>query len=494
MSFPCAWIAMILEPSLTGTEIEAYRAELAGLRIGIVGAGRSGMACLRLLGRLAAEVTLADVKAMDELLAEAEQTEALDARLVPEFTHLEQLPDLDRMIVSPGVPRDHPAVIEARARQIEVIGELELAYRLCAGPIVAVTGTNGKGTCCRLLSAMLEFGGVPRLLAGNIGLPLADQVGEASPDTVVVVEVSSFQLETIVRFRPRVAVLLNLFPDHLDRHEDLDEYVAAKSRVFENQTAHDFAVVNVDDPIAAGMVGASRARVLGVSTEDDNAAGHLGDDKLVVDLGGGAEEIGSAGDFPLPGRHHATNLLAAAVVARMLGVQAAQIAAAVREYEPPQHHMEHVAEIGGVDFINDSKACNPAAALADLAAIEQPFVTIVGGKDKGAGFSGLGEFLCERARQVVLIGEATDRIAAAMGDAAPEHAESMEAAVARAWQLAQPGDAVILAPGCSSFDMFNDAEHRGEVFCEVVRALAQAKRGSLPADAARRNTRGKGQA
>jgi len=477
---------MMLKPPVSGNEIEAYRTELAALRVGIIGAGRSGMACLRLLGRLAAETVLADVKPLEELRAEAEQAEALGAAVVPEFTQLQQLPELDLMIVSPGIRRDHPAVTEARDRRIEVIGELELAYRLCAGPIIAVTGTNGKGTCCRLLSEMLELGGVPQLLAGNIGLPLAERVREASPDTAVVVEVSSFQLETIVRFRPRVAVLLNLLPDHLDRHEDLDEYIAAKSRVFENQTDEDFAVVNLDDPIATRMAHASRATVLGVSLVNSDAAGHLEGDNLVVALEGAAEHVCAAGDFPLPGRHHATNALAAAVVARLLGVEPQQMAAAVRHYEPPGHHMEHVAEIAGVDFISDSKACNPSAALADLATLEQPFVAIVGGKDKGMDFRGLGEFLRERARRVVLIGEAADRIAEAMGGAAPERADSMEAAVTRARQLAQPGDAVVLAPGCSSFDMFNDAGDRGDIFSQIVRVLADEE-ASSPGDTATEN-------
>jgi len=469
---------MMLEAAVSQAEIEAYRAELAGQRVGIIGAGRSGMACTRLLAGLEARVVLADAKPLDELAAQAEQAEALGAELLPEFTRFEQLPGIDLLLVSPGVPRDHPAVIEACARDIEVIGSLELAYRLCAAPIVAVTGTNGKGTCCRLLADMLGRGGIPALLAGNIGLPLAALVTSAEPAGVAVVEVSSFQLETIVRFHPRVAVILNVTADHLDRHESFDEYVAAKSRVFEMQEPEDFAVANLDDPTAAELAGASQARLLGISLADENAAGHLEGDRLVVALEGSSEDICSRHDFPLPGDHHLTNALAAAVVARLLGVEAAQIGAAVRAYEPPEHHMELVAEIGGVSFINDSKASNPSAALADLAALERPFVAIVGGKDKGADFRELGEFLAARARRVILIGEAANGIAAAMGDTdAAEHADSLEAAVARASDAAEPGEVVILAPACSSFDMFRNLGHRGEVFRAAVQMLAEAEAG-----------------
>jgi len=474
---------MMLEPSVAQAEIEAHKATLAGRRVAIIGAGRSGMACLRLLAGLGARVTLADAKPPNDLREQSQEAQSLGARVIVQFTQFGQLPEIDLLIVSPGVPGNHPAVAEACERQIEVIGELELAYCLFPSPIVAVTGTNGKGTCCRLLADMLRRGGLPNLLGGNIGLPLAAQMERATPKRVAVVEVSSFQLETIVHFRPRVAVLLNLEPDHLDRHGDLDEYIAAKARIFENQRAEDFAVANLDERIVARMARASPASLLGVSLSSDNAAGRLEGDMLVVALGGARRDICSARDFRLPGRHHITNVLAAALVARLFGVGPEQIAAAVRAYEPPPHHMELVAEIGGVSFINDSKATNPGAALADLTAVERPLIAIVGGKDKGADFSHLGRFLAQRPRHVILIGEGAKRIAAAMGEAArPEHADSLEAALDRAWRVAEAGDAVIMAPGCSSFDMFRDYAHRGEAFRRTVRSLARQQGVALPTD------------
>lgn len=464
---------MRLRPARSEDEIRAYRASLARRRVAVIGAGASGMGCVRRLAEAGAQVVLADAKPLRGLSAAAREAAFLGVVVVERFEQFDQLPPVDLIVSSPGIPRQHPALVAARAAGIEILGTLELGYRLCPAPIIAITGTNGKGTTCRLLSDMLTAAGRPHLLGGNIGSPLADELVHATPETPAVVEVSSFQLEGIVDFHPRIATVLNVTPDHLDRHADLREYLQAKARIFENQEPGDFAIVNVDDEQVRELAETTRATRLTVADGYEMADAAVIDGDVTTALWGRREVICRATDFPLRGRHHLKNLLVAAVAARLLGVGSEAIARAARGYRPPKHHMEIAGEVGGVQYINDSKASNPAAAVADLAAMERPFIAIVGGKDKGADFTELGALLVQRARAVMLIGEAADRIAEAMGEGArPARAGTLEEAVGRAAQLAQRGDAVILAPACSSFDMFDDYRHRGRVFREIVQRLA----------------------
>ncbi len=459
-----------MKPVRSQTEIAAYRDALSGMSVAVIGAARSGVACAELLVETGARVTLADVKPAFNLPV------VEGASLLGGFTDFGPLPPTDLMVISPGIPATHPALPDARAAGVEVIGTLELAWRMCPASVVAVTGANGKGTCCRLISDMLTRGGVPNILAGNIGLPLARELAGASPETVAVVEVSSFQLESIVDFRPRVALMLNLAPEHLDRHADFREYVQAKARVFENQTPDDFALANHDDLLCRYLAEGSRARGLTVGFGARDANARVEDGRAVVELDGLAVDVCAADAFPLPGRHHVSSVLHAALVARLLGVDASDIAAAVGEYEPPEHHMQVAAEIGGVVFYNDSKASNPPAAVADLSGLDRPYIAIVGGKDKGAGFAELGETLARDAKAVILIGESAGAIALAMGEgAAPERAATLEEAIARGFELAASGDAVIMAPACSSFDMFDNYAHRGDVFMQTVRGLEGAR-------------------
>jgi len=270
-----------------------------------------------------------------------------------------------------------------------------------------------------------------------------------------------------------VASILNLAPDHLDRHPSLRDYVEAKARIFENQRPEDFAIINSEDPLACELSATSRATTLTVAVDYAEADAAIRRGMIAVSLWGEGVEICPAGDFSRRGRHHLANVLVAATIARLLGAEPAAVARAIRGYRPPEHHMEVAGEIAGVTFINDSKASNPAAAAADLGAMDRPFVAIVGGKDKGADFTALGRLLAERPRAVILIGEAAGRIAEAMGEeAAPERASSLEEAIRRAAELAEPGDAVIMAPACSSFDMFDDYAHRGRVFRDTAAMLA----------------------
>ncbi len=465
---------MALKPTRREDDIARWRNALSGRRAAVIGAARSGIAAMRVLAQAQATVVLADMKSAEELPDAVAAAREAGAEFLPRFEQLEQLPEIDLMVVSPGIPADHPAVLAARGAEVEVIGEVELAWRLCPAPIVAITGTNGKGTCCRLLADMLTRGDVPNVLAGNIGNPLCGELPCLTPAHVVVLEVSSFQLESIADFRPSVGVLLNLVPEHGDRHRSLAEYLRAKARLFENQTEEDWAIGNLDDPVAASLALHSAARHLTVSVRDTTANGYVREGTLLLRLDGQPQEICRADEFPLRGAHHLPGVLSAALAACLADVPLAASAAAIRSYQPPPHHMERVAEVGGVVFYNDSKASNPAAAIADLSALQQPWVAIVGGVSKGARFEELGALLARRAKGVVLIGEAAPAIAAAMGPAAnPQRADTLEQATELAWSMAEPGDVVILAPACSSFDMFRNYAHRGDVFRQKARQLEQ---------------------
>lgn len=463
---------MRLRPVRTTEEIAASLEALRGRNVAVLGAGRSGMATMRRLAEAGARVRLADAKSRQEIGAAAAEAERLGATVVGGFDCFEQIEGCDPVISSPGIPWEHDALNQARGRGVETFGTLEFAWRLCASPVIAVTGTNGKGTVCRLLSGMFEAARIGHILAGNIGLPLADRLGDAAPEVPAIVEVSSFQLETIVDFRPRVATLLNLAPDHLDRHPDFAAYARAKARIFENQRPDDFAVLNSDDEPARRFAEGTLADRRRVSLVTDELDAGVRGGQFFVQVHGRTRTICPTGDLRLSGRHHLTNAAVAALIASITGVGTEAIAAGIRGYEPPEHHMEVVAEVDGVQLVNDSKASNPASAVADLSAMERPFVAIVGGRDKGADFGELGELLSTRPRGVILIGEAADRIEQAMGRGA-ERAETLEEAVRRGFDLSEPGGAVILAPACSSFDMFRNYEHRGEVFREAAAALRE---------------------
>lgn len=465
---------MTLKPVRTTEQIEAFRASLRERPIAVIGAGRSGMACVRRLAEAGAQVSLADSKRCEAIPHAVAEARALGAKTVCGFERFEEIAGARMIVASPGVPWDHPALVAAREAGVETIGTLELGYLLCPGPIIAVTGTNGKGTTCRLVSHILRNAGVEHILAGNIGEPLAEKLTDATGPTPVVVEVSSFQLEGIAQFHPRVATVLNVAPDHLDRHPSFEDYRAAKARIFENQGPEDVAIVNLDDPEARALGMRSAARKVTVSTEDALADVLVRDGRIIARVDGEVE-ICAANAFPLPGRHHLSNVLVATAITRTVGVAAEAIADGIAQYQGPAHHMEVVDAPGEIRFINDTKASNPSSAVADLSALRTPFVAIVGGKDKGADFGDLAALLSERARATVLIGESAARIADLMDDrAAVKRAGSMDEAVRLAAELAAPGDTVILAPACSSFDMFDDYAHRGRVFREAVRALMGA--------------------
>jgi len=380
-------------------------------------------------------------------------------------------------VLSPGVPEIAP-LVAARRAGVAITGELELGSRFVGqATLVGITGTNGKSTTTTLCGAMLAETGRPTFVGGNLGTPLAEAAftpaGQAGGFCVV--EVSSFQLETAETFRPRVAVLLNITADHLDRYDGMEGYAAAKARIFRAQEQSDFAVVNADDPLAVHASEGVRALRLLFSTEHERVGGEGGfrrGDALVLRLLGGGEEI-YPGTLPaLIGRHNQSNTLAALLAARLGGATEAEVRRALTAFRALPHRMELVAEAGGVAYYDDSKGTNVGAVVAALAGFPRKVVLIAGGRDKGGDYAPLGAALAAVGRAAVLIGEAADRIADSFARDIPalpvERAATMEAAVRAAARLARPGDAVVLSPACSNFDMFRDYAHRADAFRAAV--------------------------
>jgi UDP-N-acetylmuramoylalanine--D-glutamate ligase len=372
------------------------------------------------------------------------------------------------------VPADHPAVAAARAAGVDVIGELELAARWLRGRIVAITGTKGKSTTTTLTGRMLEAGGHKVLVGGNIGHALSAQVEESTDATIHVVEASSFQLETIVTFRPWIAVLLNVSPDHLDRHGTFEAYVEAKTRVFLNQDATDWLIVNADDPAVMTMASAARSRKVAFSMTDSLAAGVVvRGDAIVRRTADGDQALLPLASVRLIGRHLIADVLAASAVASIIGVDSAAMTFAVEGFTGLEHALEPVAEVGGVLFVNDSKATNVEAARRAIESFDS-LVVIMGGRFKGGSLELLRAPLSERGAAVVAIGEARPLLRDVLGGVVPVHeADGMAAAVRKAFAAAAPGAAVVLAPACASFDMFGDYAERGRVFKQEVLRLQE---------------------
>jgi UDP-N-acetylmuramoylalanine--D-glutamate ligase len=423
-----------------------------GQHVTVVGAARSGVAAAMLLAERGARVTLTDAKHGLEPGAQAELQSAgvaleLGAHVRETFT------SADLIVVSPGVPLDQPLIKEARKAGVPLIGEIELASRWLSGRIVAITGTKGKSTTTTLTGRMFDAGGLRALVGGNIGTPLSSQVAGSTPETFHIVEVSSFQLETTDTFHPWIAVLLNLSSDHLDRHGSMEEYVAAKGRIFANQTEDDWAVINADDPQTLALARAARAKKVLFSA-----------DTPLVPLA----------SIRLIGRHLVADVMAAATVARIAGVPADAMVRAVESFTGLEHALEPVAVINGVRFINDSKATNIEAAKQAIEAFGPGLILIMGGRFKSGDFHDLREPLRSRQAIVVAIGEATPLIHEALDGVVPVHeAETLPSAVRRAFELAPRDGAVVLAPACASFDMFRDYAERGLVFKKEVMTLAE---------------------
>jgi UDP-N-acetylmuramoylalanine--D-glutamate ligase len=453
--------------------------ELRGKRVLAVGLARTGMATALFCAARGARVTATDSRTEDQIgeaidkLKDAGVTLELGGHR--ENTFLDQ----DLIIPSPGVPAEEAHLQAARAKGITIWSEIELAYRFMKGRLIGITGSNGKTTTTSLVEHILKTTGTQTILAGNIGTPLIGCVDTMKDDTCTVVELSSFQLELIDTFRPNIGVFLNLTPDHLDRHHTLEAYGAAKARLFENQTGEDAAILNADD-VATMPYAPSLPRVYWFSRKQRVAQGaYVRGEEIVFRQDGAEETLLKLEDIPLAGAHNVENVLAAAAAARLAGAPSAAIAKGVRSFAGVEHRLEFVAEIAGVRYYNDSKATNVDATLKALDAFRGRILIILGGKDKGSDYTALQRPLREKAILALLIGTAAEKIEEQIaGSVALERAETLERAVETASHAAQRGDVVLLAPACASFDQFQNYEHRGRVFKDLVRQLEKQAAGA----------------
>jgi UDP-N-acetylmuramoylalanine--D-glutamate ligase len=452
------------------------RMELKGKRVLVVGLGRSGLAAALFLRRHGAQVTVSDVRSAKAL--EHEIPMLLDAGIAVEagghglLTFRRQ----DLLVLSPGVPLDTPEVRQVRGFGQTILGEVELASRFLKGQTIAITGSNGKTTTTTLCGEILKAAALPTLVGGNIGVPVVELADASTDNGWNVLEISSFQLETIDTFRPKIAALLNVTPDHLDRHGSFDNYRAAKERIFLNQTTEDFLVLNADDEIAVGAAARARSQVYWFSRTKvvrQGAFVHRGVVMFRPSEEAAAEPVLPVSAIPLQGGHNLENVLAAVIVVRLAGVPAEVIEETVRGFKAVEHRLEFVAEIHGVRFYNDSKATNVDAAAKAIAAFAGGVHLILGGKDKDSDYRTLIPLLKERARAVYTIGAAAEKIESHLDDAVPiRRAVTLAKALELASGAARPGDTVLLAPACSSFDQFLNYEERGEQFKQAVQALA----------------------
>jgi UDP-N-acetylmuramoylalanine--D-glutamate ligase len=450
--------------------------EVAGRKVLVIGAARSGIASARFLAQRGATVALNDRKPLAEWseAALALKTEGVGQVAGDPPSWL--LDQTDLVIVSPGVPTKAIPIRYADRRGAEVIGEIELASRFLRGRVAAITGTNGKTTTTSLIGEMLKDAGLEVQVGGNIGTPLISLVDASRDDGWTVVELSSFQLETIVDFHPAVATVLNVTPNHMDRYDSLQDYAAAKHNVFRNQAPGDVAILNADDEIVSSWAKGLRAHVVKFSVKQELEEGLFLHGQNLISRTRDAERVLMTRDeMKLKGMHNVENVLAAMAVGLACGAAPDSLRNTVRRFRPVEHRLEEVAELNGVRFFNDSKATSVDAtmkALEAFAADQGKIVLILGGRGKQAPYSPLRTLVSERVRKLILIGEDAPAIERDLGPAAPfEHASDMQDAVRRGFAAAKPGDVVLLAPACASFDMFESFEHRGRVFKDEVSSL-----------------------
>ncbi len=448
--------------------------DVQGKRVLVVGLGKSGVASSLFLQSRGARVTVSDEKSQEQLRTEIPAL--LDKGIVVETgKHGERtFRDQDLIVVSPGVPNNVPALANARKMGTPVIGEIELAAQFLQGQVIAITGSNGKTTTTTLTGEVIAAGGLQSLVGGNIGTPAITFVDQSSPETWVVLEISSFQLETIETFKPRIASILNITPDHLDRHGSMEAYIAAKARIFENQTEKDFAVLNMDDPTCVALGKNLKPQVYWFSRKAEVARGtFVRNGKILFRNANGERELLSVEDITLKGAHNLENVLAAAAMGTLAGVEPAKVRRAVKDFKAVEHRLEYTATIRGVQYFNDSKATNVDATIKALESFPGNIHLILGGKDKGSDYSVLNELLKARVTRVYTIGAAAQKIESQIAGATEiTPAGTLDQAVRKASEYAQAGDIVLLAPACASFDQFQSYEQRGRVFKEVVHALA----------------------
>ncbi len=460
--------------------------ELAGARVTVLGLARSGVAACRLLQAVGARVTVADRKESAELTSALDAIDRDHVGVTVGAQYESSLDEADLVVISPGVPYRLASLEAVRRRGVKVISELELASQFFRSPLLAVTGTNGKSTTVTLIGKFLAESGKRAFVGGNLGTALseaamedlrASQTGKPNPFDYLVIEVSSFQLETIDRFHPWIAALLNVTVDHQDRYKSLDEYLATKQRIFENQVASDFALFNLDDDRVASLRDRVRATRLGFTSRasigaDMQGGTYLEGDRIVTTVTGVRVEICRRNEIRIIGSHNVKNVMAAATYALLCGCPIDVIRRVLATFPGLEHALEIVRERRGVRFVNDSKGTNVDATLKALESIEQPIWLIAGGRDKGGDFSRLAQAVSRRVKRVILIGEAAPLLRQAwQGVATMTEAESLRDAVNSAAEGASSGDVVLLSPACASFDMFADYQDRGRQFKALVHAL-----------------------
>jgi UDP-N-acetylmuramoylalanine--D-glutamate ligase len=453
-----------------------FTMELKNKRVLVVGLGRSGVAAATFLQEQGARVIVSDTKTEAQL--QNEISLLLDRGISIETgRHGERtFRDQDLIVVSPGVPSDQPQLQQARTLGIPVIGEVELACRFLKGRIIAITGSNGKTTTTTLAGEILAKSGKKTLVGGNIGTPVISLAGQSRADGFDVLEISSFQLETIQQFRPYIAAVLNVTPDHLDRHRTFQAYVEAKARIFENQQSTDFGILNADDPTCAGLKSKVKGALYWFSRKQrvESGASVTHDNGQIIFRANGQEtSVLSLNDIHLKGAHNLENVLAAVCIGMIAGCTPQQVRAAVTEFHGVEHRLELAATIHGVAYYNDSKATNVDATIKALESFPGSIHLILGGKDKGSDYTLLNPLLRERVKRAYLIGAAAEKIGAQIqGPAQIVYSGTLERAVRQAFDAAVSGDVVLLAPACASFDQFENYEQRGQVFKELVGALA----------------------
>ncbi len=442
----------------------------------VIGVGRSGLATAEVLRARGASVVAFDDKPPEKLIKERDQLAKLGVPLLASNELAKAVGAATAVVLSPGVPLNNPAVLAISRLGVPVYSEIEVAYRLCDAPIIAVTGSKGKSTTTALIGHLLRADGRKVHVGGNIGDPLIKKTVAAGPDDWVVAEVSSFQLESIREFRPRISVLLNLSPDHLDRYPSMDEYAEAKYRIFANQGEGDIFIGNLDDDAGARLRAGDRTipcKTLWFSLSGQPGSDAFARDGVLQWNGDGVRPDGTlaaAKDLHLRGAHNVENALAASLAALAAGASVKAVREGLRSFLPLPHRLQSIAVADGVTWVDDSKATNPDAVVKALDAFQEPIVLIAGGKPKNTEFGEMCREISRRVKAAVLIGEAAQLIGRELRGPLVAYAKSMDEAVEAAFGLAKPGDVVLLSPGCASFDMFESAEQRGEKFAAAVKA------------------------
>ena len=449
--------------------------EFANKKILVLGAGISGLSVAQILQQLGARVVVSDAKPMDQFDRDFSELQAAGIVFVMGHQNEKLLDDIDYLVVSPGISIYIPLVMAAQNRGICVMSEVEVAYRLSEAPMIAITGTNGKTTTTTLVGEMLKTTGHQVGVGGNIGAALSEQALAARPDGFVVAEISSFQLEGVIDFRPHIAAILNLTPDHLDRHHTMEVYQQMKEQVFSRQEASDYLILNYDDMAVRDMAKRAKGKVVYFSRQQQLAAGiYIENGKLKINLDGNSSEICAVNDINIKGGHNVENALAACGVAYFAGVRPEAMAEVLKSFAGVEHRIELTAKIAGIAYYNDSKATNPESAIKALEAFDGHIILIAGGRDKNTDLTAFMQLAKERVDHLILLGEALQRFAEAatlQGVNNIHKVATFAEAVTLAHKLAQPPQVVVLSPACASYDMFNNYEERGKAFKDLVRQL-----------------------